>query len=162
MTSSSRDGFLTSDAVGIIAGQGDRIDKLERFRTDPGEAGLVANYYPLTTIPGDNVPVRVGSLTLPRGYSRLTVACFFAGGGSVSSVGITFPAGWEDEHVLIGGFTDTGGLGSSSFRATGVGLMRSSSRKTSPFYARASIAGAGSVVTSGVIFVEPVGSVSLL
>lgn len=158
---SARDGFLSSDAVGIIAGQGDRLDRLERYREDPGEPQITASYYPLTTLPGDSSQVRVGAITLPRGYSKLTVAAFFQSGStSLTGAGITFPPGWEDEHVVIGGFTDTSGLaGSLGFRASGVGLMRSSSRKTAPFYARASTEDESEVVSSGVLMIEPVGSI---
>lgn len=161
---SARDGFLSSDAVGIIAGQGDRIDRLERYREDPGEPAITASYYPQTTLPGTGEPQRVGSITLPRGYSRLTVACFFQlaeGGDTLTGAGITFPPGWEDEHVVIGGFTDTSGLGSGSFafRASGIGLMRSSARKSASFYARGSSEGGTDVISAGTIMIEPVGSI---
>lgn len=154
--------FSTPDAVTNIVELGDRIDKLERFRSDPGAPRLAASYWPLTTIPGDGSNTRVGVVTLPAGYSRLQVAAFFSvteDGDTLTGAGIIFPAGWEETHVLAGGFTDTTGI-AAIFRASGVGLMRSSSRVSDSFYVRANTASGSPAVAVGSLFVEPVDSLS--
>lgn len=158
----SRQGAFSSDAVGIITGQGDRIDKLERFRTDPGSPTETAFYWPYTTI-GEGETVRVGVLTIPAGYSKLSAAGFFTASNGISAVtefGIVFGAEWEAEHVLAGGFT-IGGTGFAASRASGLALLRSSSRSTAPFSVTISTSDGVGGFSTGVLFVSPVGSVSM-
>lgn len=153
----SRQGAFTSDAVGIIAGQGDRIDALERYRSDPGSPSVVASYVPLRTIPGNGSNVRAGKLSLPAGISKLEVAAFFdSTGGELGASGFVFPAGWEEEHVLAGGLTVIAGG-----RVSGLALLRSSVASTSPFYVTATTDGGAPVQVTAALFVTPVGSVSI-
>lgn len=150
------------DLLGDVADHGDRVDRLERKRTQSASTDFTSTSTAALgwtrTVESTETPTNVGRITIPVGYSRLTIAGFFTCSDDLEITGASIDlldGGWAG--LVGGGFTSNRST-DSSWDFSAVGLFRCSRRIRSRVGIWATTAeDAGAVNATGCVFVDAFG-----